>query len=132
MSEEKTTFNMRLSKSEENTLKDNAKLIYGKDKCTTKYILSLIDKDKGRIKRLKKDKVINDKIQRFIGWLPIATIEEGYNNFEDYFEIEDEDYGFQIGTIFNGSDLEEVCFFINEKEHELTKEQYNKILAKIK
>jgi hypothetical protein len=132
MREEKTTFNMRLSKSEENTLKDNAKLIYGKDKCATKYILSLIDKDKSRVKRIKKHKVINDKIQRFIDWLPIATIEEGYNNFVDYFEIEDEDYGFQITAYYYRGEFNDIMFMINGNEYILTKEQHNKILAKIK
>ena len=79
-----------------------------------------------------KTTVLNAKIQRFIDWLPIASIEEGYNNYEDLFEHEDENIGFQIRSYFFFFNLDGFDFLINEARHPLTDEQYTQIRNKIK
>lgn len=79
-----------------------------------------------------KEGLLNAKIERFIEWLPIATIEEGWNDYQDYFEIEDEDYGFQIVTFYYDEQVDDFEFYINEEEYILTKSQYKRILNKIK
>ena len=97
---------------------------------------------------IKRTKELDDKVQRFIDWLPdLEMLNEDFNNtnFEnelsyyveyDAFEWDDEDYGIWLMVYFNSKDdkaeIQHIDLHINMEEYELSKELYIKLEKKLK